>query len=563
MNMVFAEMLENETPKFNYDIVNGFATKEIKNAPEYIDAIIRSSMRSSTSKLEYHGYRILGPKEEYDTLFTTGNNRINYDFAKSDLYKIELLMSYNGVRLPKRYLSLPFLDDGGLMDISDTTYHIIPVLSDTVVSPNEREVFVRLLRDKLTFKRLNHNIIQNGKSISGDIIHATIYRTNSRGFKDGLGNIVPPIALYILAEYGFKDAFLKYAGMVPLITYEKDVSAYMEDYTIFESTKFKPRTLKDNNYIGHNVKVMVPKSTILTPLITNLISGLIYTLDVNNRRANEMVDAINGKDRFKEITFWKILLGKIIFKDNYSPDRITADMLDHFISLKSYIDDLIKDKLSEINIHVDNFFDLLAVILSQFSYWLLNHKTHSNNIFNRYIDNLYYILFDIILGINKTIFEISRKSFKKDLNDREVSRIFNSNLSPKKIFSIVKSSSVNLTLLLLDYSADCKYPKVTSVLELQERGKNVTKSKSAVFPKATRHIVGSDTFQGNIYGLSKKAPTPKIRINPYITIDSKTRRPTPTDDIMEKIILLDKSFNGKLGSDNTKIHEIESELITE
>lgn len=558
MNIVMAELLEKETYRFNSEIVNGFATKEIRTAPEYIDAIIRSSMRSATPLLEYHGYRILSPKEEYESLFTTGNNMINYDFAKSDLYNIELMLSYNNVRLKKRHLSLPFLDDGGLMDISDTTYHIIPVLSDTVISPNDKEVFVRLLRDKLTFKRLNYNIIYNGKSISGDIIHSTIYRTTGRTFKDDLGSIVTPIALYMLADMGYEDTFLKYTGIRPFITYEKDMSSYMGTHHIFESTRIKPSKLKNNNYVGHHVKILIPNDVILTPLMTNLISGLIYTLDVNTKNSVEMVDCINSGNKSKETMFWKIMLGNIIFKNNYSADRVYADMLDHFVSLRSYIDDLIKEKLAEVSTHIENFSDLLAVILGQFSFWLLNHKTHSNNIFNRYLDVMYYILFDIILGINKTIFDISRKSYKKILNDKEVARTLNSSLSKKKIYSIVKSSSVNITLLLLDYSGDCKYPKVTSVLELQERGKNVTKSKSAVFPKATRHIVGSDCFQGTMYGLNKKAPTPKIKINPFMTIDPITKRPLPTKDQMEVIEVLDRSFSGKLGI-NSKIYEIEVE----
>ncbi len=429
MNIVMAELLEKETYRFNSEIVNGFATKEIRTAPEYIDAIIRSSMRSATPLLEYHGYRILSPKEEYESLFTTGNNMINYDFAKSDLYNIELMLSYNNVRLKKRHLSLPFLDDGGLMDISDTTYHIIPVLSDTVISPNDKEVFVRLLRDKLTFKRLNYNIIYNGKSISGDIIHSTIYRTTGRTFKDDLGSIVTPIALYMLADMGYEDTFLKYTGIRPFITYEKDMSSYMGTHHIFESTRIKPSKLKNNNYVGHHVKILIPNDVILTPLMTNLISGLIYTLDVNTKNSVEMVDCVNSGNKSKETMFWKIMLGNIIFKNNYSADRVYADMLDHFVSLRSYIDDLIKEKLAEVSTHIENFSDLLAVILGQFSFWLLNHKTHSNNIFNRYLDVMYYILFDIILGINKTIFDISRKSYKKVLNDKEVARTLNSSLS--------------------------------------------------------------------------------------------------------------------------------------
>lgn len=561
MNIIFAELLDDVTPKFNHEVLNGLATRDVKTAPEYIDAIIKSSMRSATPKLEYHGWRKLSPEEEYDSLFGNNSNRIDYDVAVSDLYKIELLFTYNGVKLPRRYLYMPFLDDGGIMHISDTKYHIVPVLSDTVVSPNEKEVFIRLLRDKLTFKRTNRNILCNGEKISGDVIFSTMYRTSSRTIKDALGNIVPPIALYLFAEHGLKETFIKYAGIEPIVTYESDLDKYKDKYNIYSSTRLKPRTLKDNNYIGHDVSILIPKD-VSNPLVDNLVTGFIYTLDVNYHKAREMTDTINNGKPEKEIIYWKLLLGRIIFKDNFSADRVYADIVDHFTSLRSYIDSLIKAKLEEINIYVNDFFDLLAVILGKYSNWLLNSKSYSNNIFNRYVDVLYYIMYDIILGVNKTIFEITRKSMKKDLTDNEVSRVMNHNLSPKKIYSIVKSSATNLTLLLVDVSGDNKYFKMTSVLELQERGKNVTKSKSTVFPKATHAITGPDLYMGSILYLTKKAPTPKIRINPFITLDPITGRLKPSKEIMSKVRLLDDMFNGKL--DETRYVKIsKSEFETE
>jgi len=560
MNDVLSKMMDDCVPHFNDAVVNGIATESVKSAPDYIDAIIRSAMKSATEKLEYHGWRMLSPKEEYDTLFTTGNNRINYDIAVSDIYKIELLFSYNGAPLPKRYLYMPFLEDGGMMHISDTKYHIVPVLSDTVVSPDEKKVFIRLLRDKLIFTRTNRNVILNGNKIAGQVISSTIYRVSTRAIKDDLGSIVPPIALYLLAEYGFKDTFLKYAGIEPIITYDQDVSKYQETHDIYESIKLKPRSLKETHYIGHNVKVLVPKGK-TTPYVENIIVGLIYTLDALPANANEMVDVINSGDIKNELVYWKLMLGKIIFKNNYSADRIYADIVDHFISLKSYIDNLIKTKLAEIGIMVNDFFDLLAVILGKYSEWLLNSKTYNNNIFNRYIDVLYYIMYDIILGINKTIFELTRKSLKKDLAINEVTRIFNANISSKKIFTLIKSSNQNITMLLTDYASDNKYHKITSVLELQERGKNVTKSKSQVFPKATRTITGPDLFMGSILYLPKKAPTPKLRINPFITLDMASGRLKPKEDIMESIMLLDKMFNGKIIENKEILNsEIEVEI---
>jgi len=118
---------------------------------------------------------------------------------------------------------------------------------------------------------------------------------------------------------------------------------------------------------------------------------------------------------------------------------------------------------------------------------------------------------------------------------------------------------MNITLLLTDTAGDNKYHKITSVLELQERGKNVTKNKAAVFPKATRSITGPDLFMGSILYLGKKAPTPKLKINPFITLDMATGRPAPKPDIMEAITLLDKMFNGKIIEDK-KIIESEIEV---
>ena len=558
MNNVLAGVFDKCVAKFNDYVVNGMATESIKQAPDYLDAIIRSSMRSASPKLEYHGWRKITPHEEYESLTSRDNGRVSYDIAVSDLYKIELLFSYNGAMLPKRHLYVPYLDDGGLMKISDTLYHIAPVLSDTVVSPTERDVFIRLLRDKLIFKRVNRNILCNGEKISGQIITSTIYRTSNRNNADNLGSIVPPVALYLLTEYGMRDAFLKYSGVDVKITNEVDVSAYANNYNIYSSTKSKPRSLKVNVYRGHDVKVLVPKGS-ETPFVLNMVAGLIYTLDANFEKAAEMADAVNFGDVSQEKEYWKLLLGNIIFKNNYTADRIKADMDDHFIALRSYIDSLIKLKLAEIDINVNDFFDLLAVVLSKYSDWLLNSKSYNNNIFNRYIDVLYYILYDIILGINKTIFELTRKSATKDLNSKEISRIFNSQLSPKRIFQIIKSSATNITLYMVDSSSDNKYHKVTSVLELQERGKNVTKSKSSVFPSATRTITGSDLFMGSMLFLGKKAPTPKLKINPFITVDERTGRPTPSKAKMETITILDSMFNGRI-EDNSILNNAEFEI---
>lgn len=167
---------------------------------------------------------------------------------------------------------------------------------------------------------------------------------------------------------------------------------------------------------------------------------------------------------------------------------------------------------------------------------------------------MYYLLYDIILGINKSIFELSRKSIDKDLSEKEIGRVFNNSLTAKKIYTIVKSSAMNISLQLVDTSTDNKYHKLTSVLELQERGQNVTKSKNSVFPASSRFITGSDLYMGSILYLTKKSPTPKLHINPYVTLDVVTGRFTPTEEMKTTIKALDDRLVKSIGT-NAKVND--------
>jgi len=559
MNSILADTLENHGPKFNQDVTNGLATKILKEAPHYIDAIIKSSMRSAPKdQLEYHGWRKLSPKEEYNSLFTSTVARVPYDTAKSDIYKIELLFSWKGKKLPRRYVYLPFVGEAGIMHITDTKFHVVPVLSDTVVSPTHKEVFVRLLRDKLLFKRTSINILVDGKRESGQVIYSNIYRTGGRDIKDGLGSVVPPVALYLVAEYGFMEAFKKYAGVYPIITDDPDAASKYPDYKVYSSTKIKPRGLKESRYVGHDVKILVPRE-VDTAYVHGLVTGIMYVFDSFQEYPVEMMNIINSDDREKEEMYWKILLGKIVFKNSYSVDRAHADMNDHFSSLQSYIDNLIKEKLAETDIYVDNFFDLLAVILERYNQWLLRSKEYSNDLYNRYLDILYYLLYDIILGVNMTIFELSRKAVKKDVAEKEVSRIFNNKLSAKTIFRVSKTGGMNISLMLVDYTGDNKYPKITSNLELQERGDGVKRGLQNQFPASIRSITGHDLFLGSLLFLPKKAPTPRVRINPFVRLNVATGRLEPSKGIKDALDTLDSLLVGR-ETDNYKIRNSELEV---
>jgi len=466
MNKVLTEILDKTTVKFSENVVTGLAPKVYDRLPKTLNNIIVDSIKSLNPivDLKYLGYRRLTPKEEFIKMYKSTTNKTNFDLARSDLYTIELMFEYEGQPL-NRVLLLPYVNPNNVMYISNTPYHIVPVLSDTVVSPSHKEVFVRLLKDKITFKNIVRNFIVNGEKVHGQVVYAPIMFVNEKQITDNIGKPLLASALYLVGKYGIRETLKRYCGIDEVIVTEEEAVSFRDEYLVFESSNIKPRGLKEYGYNGHKVKFIVPKKHNNSTLVNNIMYGLIYTLDILPDNAHELVDVINNGELEDEKLFWRIMIGRITYKNSYSVDRIIQDTMDHFNSLEGYIDSYIKNKLRENGIMVNNFFDLVAVILDKYNALIMNSKEYNSDINNRYIDIDYYLLHDIFVGFNKVILNINRRATKKRLTHAEVSKNFANELSTRRIYSLVKSSAVNLSIMLADTTTDIKYPKTTAPLE--------------------------------------------------------------------------------------------------
>lgn len=477
MNTVLSNTIDKYCPKFNTNVTNGTAKQILETIPEYFDDIIRSSIKSVNPKIpfSYKGWRRMTPKEEFNITLVNENNKTNYDLAESYIYMAEFVFEFDGQEI-RRPLYLPYAEDGNIIRISNTQYHIIPVLSDTVISPSYNKVFVRLLKDKLTFEAESRNFVVNGKVTPGNIIYTNIVKTNAMNIKDYIGKPLTATSIYVLGKYGFAETMKRYFNTDKWIITNKDASQYAKDYNIYESTKIKPRSLKEPNYIPHNVKICIHKSIPITPLLENFIYGIIYTLDILPNEENDLIKTVynksitkvNGVDIDTELLFWRIILGRVVYKNSFTTDRIIVDMMDHYDNLEGYLDNQIRIKLLENGLKTENFFDLLMKILENYNTWLINSKEYNSDIKNRYIDILYYIMYDLIVGFNKVVLAINKRVSKKAIVSlREIVKVLISEMSPRKIFNIAKSRKPSLCLLTVDSSLDIKYPKITAVLEDQ------------------------------------------------------------------------------------------------
>jgi len=557
MNSVL-EKLFKEQPQANQTMIDGFATKEVPKAPAYLDKVIISAMKSVNPRFTYHGYRKLSPKEEYQLK----RNKPNHDLSGSDVLLYEYFFEYDGEKIPRKYLYMPFVRDAGIMEISGTKYAIVPVLTDTVISPSNNEVFVRLLKTKQFFRNTTRNIIKNGNSVIAEIVYSDGIASLDEKKQNLLGKVVTPVTLFIIGKYGFKESFKKYCNVEPIFTLSHEEAIKLkETHDIYQSNKIKPKSLKDIDYVPHDVHICIPKKQ--NSLLAEKMAGtIIYTFDVLPKTAANIAESLHaGLDI--ELSEWRVIIGRIAYKDFYIPSRGYDLIMDKYTLIESYLDSIVQEKLEESDIYVNDYYDLLVHMIDKYSEYLLKGKEYTNNIYNRYIDILYYLMFNFIYGVNTMIRDINNMSKNKQLTIQNINKLMTRRLSSKTIFGITKSGAMNICVTPIDSTTDSMFSKITGILELQERGKGVVKEPNNTFPSNTRKIVGTDLYLGSLYNLPKKYPTPKAKINVFAEFNEITNRIAPYPRIKRKVDYLDICLNGRVVDDFSAMEIVNNEEIDE
>lgn len=471
MNQVLSNIIESSSPKFNQFLTNGMGQEILKQLPEYLDSIFKYSINSLNPNipLTYIGYRRMTPEHEFNNLIVK-NNRAHYDLALSDIVPIEFVFDFEGRELSKA-IYIPFCRKGSLFKITDVTYNIVPVLSDTVLSPKSNSVFLRLLKDKLNFDRQDYNILLNNRKHIGLIVYAPTINKCKRNI-NFTRKFINPCALYLLGQYGLAEAMDKFMiqpGKLKtgkdkpyIITNADNVAEYAEKYNVYESTNLVKHS---NNILKNNIKILIHKNAVASDWLTGLITGIIYAFDIHPEQLDDYLQITNVKD---EIYFWRILLARIEFNNQYSVAKNHEEMTSLFTGLQYYVEPLIKAKLAEKDIIVNDFFELIGYIMEHFNKLVLEYKEYNSNLDNRYIDILYYISYNIIRGFNTSIIKLNQQYAKKngrELTYEQVSRVWSLQFKTKEVFNLVKTNDQNIATQLTDATSDIIYPKITAVLE--------------------------------------------------------------------------------------------------
>lgn len=522
------DLVRRDTPQINPVIANGLAVSHMKKVEEYVDGVARAVSKDFPQGLQYVGCQRCTPQEEYNFVTMRKNNKRSFDIARSDVYLMKYYFKFKGEDLPPRYIYLPFVSDAGIIILGGSRFVISPVLSDKVISLGKTNVFIRLLRDRLTFERTPHNIIINDRRETVQVVWSLIYHKPAN-----IKNVKPTtkancsLMHYLLCKYGFTETFRKFAGCVPIVgTSEINEADYPEsDWVICKTSTIKPKTNTDYVYTPNEIKLVFKKDD-FTPMVKSMVAGFFYVVDhFPQRIATSYLD---------NTRLWIILLGHILFTGHFGEGKLFKDVSEHFESLDEYIDSIIGEKLKDIGYEAHDVYELFGIIIKNFNDWLIKAKDEINSMYGKELSILYFVLMGITSSMFKLHFKLKKAAAKKQLTDKDITTMMNMNLKPGVIYSITNQHSGVSTV---SYSGDNKYFEITSILVAQKSSNKASSGndKQNITDEAKRlHVSVAEV--GGYLNITKSEPSGRSQINPHVKIDEKAnvlRDPS-------KIALLDR-----------------------
>ena len=511
MDPVLAAALDSDVPKINPILGNGLATTHLKYCEEYIDSVFYSASKGFPPGLLYTGCQRCTPAEEFAIISKKKGPRRTIDVAKSNIYLMKYFFSYKGVPIEPRYMFLPYVDDASFINLGGSRFNISPILSDRVISVGVSDIFVRLLRDRLTFKRNVHSFMLGGKREIIQVVYSEIYHRSTR--TDKLQPTVKAnstLMHYLLCKYGFTDTFLKFGKCNPIIGGgEINTNSYPEDeWVICSSNQIKPKGYGRNFYEPSNLRLAVHKDE-MTNVVKNMIGGFFYIVDHFPNRILPSHEYLDSK------RLWMVLLGHIIFTGSLSEGKLYDDINDHIVSLDEYIDNLIIHNLKEIGVSIENFYQLFAIIIEYFNDWLLGSADSVASMYNKELSIVYYVLYQITSSIFKLYFRLKAAS-KKELTIKEIVSNMNMTIKTGLIFSITKGHGEVSTV---GSSGDNKAFKITSMLVAQSDSNRLTsKQGRANINDPAKRLDVSVAEVGNSHAITKSDPSGRSKLSLMLDI---------------------------------------------
>lgn len=500
--------IQRKCESFNRTITRGLAVEAMKEVEQYVDRLWRCAEVDFPPQLRYvRGVRCT-PQEEYNVLTarrSTSNNRMYYDFSRSDMYLMKYIFEFEGEELKPRYLFLPFVSEGGLITIKDSIFSISPVLADRAISVGENSIYVPVTRAKLTLKRDIHPFLVNGRRISANVIWGKIHNATDTGTGRRTITANSTLPHYLFCKYGVQETF---RHMLGVSVHVGDAETINEErfpageWSICQSMQMKPPGVRNRFWVPPTVRLAI-KTDDLSVGAQGLIGGFFYVADRFPERMRP--------EWLNDIVHWRTLMGHVIFANDESAGKLLSRIDSHMDSLDSYVDSNARAELAADGVYVNNLYELFMHVIETYAQRVSQSSGQVASMYGKRLSVLRYVLADITYAIFYVVFGLQASQKKKALTKKDVMEVMNKLL---KINLIQKINDKHAEVSSVSSPSDCMAFKITSNLVLQsDIGSGQAGGRSSTLD-ASKIAHASIMEIGQAFNLPKGEPTGRKRSNP-------------------------------------------------
>jgi hypothetical protein len=180
------------------------------------------------------------------------------------------------------------------------------------------------------------------------------------------------------------------------------------------------------------------------------------------------------------------------------------------------MDNFIKIRLNELGYEVNDFYDLLSLVIKNFNYWLLDTDSLVT-MFNKEVSVLYHVLFPITSALFRVNFRLNKLATRKVLTEKEVVDMIHSNIKTGLVYALTKS---HVSASSVSYSGDNMVFKLSTTVNVSTVSNNISKAKetdSYLNPRNRIHV--SLAYVNGHLTVSKRSERGTGRFNIYATLD--------------------------------------------
>lgn len=540
MDKAFVDRCFEIVPPMNPRIMNGHLTYEIADQERRIDETIRKAFDGRFGgRLRCGGLTQCSPNEAYNHAIKPKNTERTFELAPSDVYLCRTSLFFDGEPLTDVYLYLLTVERGALARISRTMYNFRPTISDKVISPENKLIFVRLDQYRTNLMQLSHPITVNGRHVmESEVVWGQIHKSSKEKKVGPKTKAKSCLVHYLLGHYGFTEMFKKYVGYVPIygdrleITEEK----YPRDkWLIIRTAHDLSRAVScaEVGYSPTELRMAIPIDQWTTKMKAFVMS-VFYVVD--------SFPSILTLDKMEHTTSWRLTLGHILFSPSLTVQRILSQVDEHFASSDTYMDVESIHKLKQNNHEVADFRDLMALLAGEFT--ALLKTSNDGSLYGKYLDTLRDVLDPVIKSINNTKYELMKLELKSNsVTPNKVKDCIVRSIRTGAIFDNNKNSQ------LVEATSSCTdhpYFKMTSRLGVADRSPG-GKSKTRVTLGARHYVNTSKMMVGSLLNLSKHNPILESHANPWMRTDPDNGTILEDPDMAAELAEVDEKLNRKRG----------------